>query len=99
MLEARGTEVVKLGMYVGFTGVITFKNARRAIEAATEVPLNRLLIETDCPYLSPHPLRGKRNDSSLIKYTAKKLAEIKHTTFDEIVRITNENARKVYELV
>ena len=68
-------DVVKLGMYVGFTGVITFKNARRAIEAAEAVPSERLLIETDCPYMAPEPFRGKRCNSTMIERMATKLAE------------------------
>jgi len=92
-------DYTKLGFYIGIGGVLTYSNARKTVEVVQAVPLSRIVLETDCPYLAPHPLRGKRNDSSLIKYTAEKLAEIKHTTFDEIVRITNENARKVYEMV
>ncbi len=91
-------EVVKLGMYVGFTGVITFKNARRAIEAATEVPLNRLLIETDCPYMAPEPFRGKRCDSTMVERMAMKLAEIKGIDPQEMANITCENAFHVYNM-
>lgn len=91
-------EVVKLGMYVGFTGVITFKNARRAIEAASEVPLNRLLIETDCPYMAPEPFRGKRCDSTMVERMAMKLAEIKNIDAQQMANITCENAFTVYEM-
>lgn len=91
-------DVVKLGMYVGFTGVITFKNARRAIEAASEVPLNRLLIETDCPYMAPEPFRGKRCDSTMIERMATKLAEIKGISPQEMANITCENAFLVYNM-
>ena len=91
-------EVVKMGMYVGFTGVITFKNARRAIEAAGEVPLNRLLIETDCPYMAPEPFRGKRCDSTMIERMAMKLAEVKGISPQEMADITCENAFTVYNM-
>ncbi|MBQ8599712.1 MAG: TatD family hydrolase [Oscillospiraceae bacterium] len=91
-------EVVKLGMYVGFTGVITFKNARRAIEAASVVPLERLLIETDCPYMAPEPFRGKRCDSTMVERMAMKLAEIKGIDAQQMANITCENAFTVYEM-
>ncbi len=91
-------EVVKLGMYVGFTGVITFKNARRAIEAASVVPLDRLLIETDCPYMAPEPFRGKRCDSTMVERMAMKLAEIKGIEAQQMADITCENAFRVYEM-
>ena len=70
-------EVVRLGMYVGFTGVITFKNARKAVEAAAAVPLERLLVETDCPYMAPEPYRGKRCDSTMLHRMVEKLGELK----------------------
>ena len=91
-------EVVKLGMYVGFTGVITFKNARRAIEAASVVPLERLLIETDCPYMAPEPFRGKRCDSTMVERMAMKLAEIKGIDAQQMADITCENAFTVYNM-
>jgi len=91
-------EVVKLGWYVGFTGVLTFKNARRALEAAEAVPLDRLLIETDCPYMAPEPHRGKRCDSSLVPLTLAKLAEIRGLSFEEMARITTENAKRLFDI-
>ena len=91
-------DVVKLGMYVGFTGVITFKNARRAIEAAEAVPSERLLIETDCPYMAPEPFRGKRCNSTMIERMATKLAEIKGISPQEMANITCENAFLVYNM-
>ena len=91
-------EVVKLGMYVGFTGVITIKNARRAIEAASVVPLERLLIETDCPYMAPEPFRGKRCDSTMVERMAMKLAEIKGIDAQQMADITCENAFTVYNM-
>ena len=89
-------EIIKLGMYIGFTGVITFKNAKKALKALEVVPLDRLLLETDCPYMSPVPFRGKRCDSSMIAYTVEKAAEIKHIDTQELIDITCENAKKFY---
>ncbi len=91
-------EVVKLGMYIGFTGVITFKNAKKAIKSLEAVPLDRLLLETDCPYMAPVPFRGKRCDSSMIAYTAEKAAEIKGISVQELVDITCENAKRIYSI-
>lgn len=91
-------EVVKMGMYIGFTGVITFKNARKAVEAASVVPINRLLIETDCPYMAPEPFRGKRCDSTMIHRMAEKLAEIKGVDPQTMADQTFENACRVYEI-
>ena len=81
---------------IGFTGVITFKNARRALESMKVVPLDRLLIETDCPYMAPEPNRGKRCDSSMLHFVAQKMADELGLTKDEIIRITNENARRLF---
>ena len=91
-------EVVELGMYVGFTGVVTFKNARRALEAAAQVPLDRLLIETDCPYMAPEPHRGRRCDSRLLPYTAQALAQVKGIPVQELLNHTCENARRLFAL-
>ena len=86
------------GWYVGFTGVITFKNARRAVEAAAAVPLDRIVIETDSPYMSPEPFRGKRNDPSRVYRMAEKLAEIRGLTVEEIQDITLENGKRLYRI-
>ena len=91
-------EVLDLGMYIGFTGVVTFKNAAKAQKSATFVPLDRLLIETDCPYMAPTPYRGERCDSSMLIEVAKVLANLKGVTTDEILDRTFENAVKVYEM-
>jgi TatD DNase family protein len=91
-------ELLKLGLYIGFTGVVTFANARKTIEAARAVPLERLLIETDCPYMAPVPFRGKRCDSSMIAKTAEAIAAIKQTTLEELAAATDENARKLYNI-
>ena len=91
-------EVVKLGMYIGIGGVITFKNARKTVEVVSSIPLERIVLETDCPYLAPVPFRGKRNNSSYIEYTAEKIAEIRSISKEEVLRITKENACKVYNV-
>ena len=92
-------EVIKLGMHVGFTGVVTFKNARRALEAVEAVPLNRLLCETDCPYMAPEPNRGKRCDSTMLEFILAKMAEIKGVTPQQLADITCENAKKLFGVV
>ena len=91
-------EVIALGMYIGFTGVLTFKNAKKALKALAEVPIDRLLLETDCPYMAPVPFRGKRCDSSMIAYTAEKAAEIKGIDTQELIDITCMNAKKFYSI-
>lgn len=91
-------EIVKLGMYIGFTGVLTFKNAKKALKALAEVPLDRLLLETDCPYMAPVPFRGKRCDSSMIIHTAEKAAEIKGISVEELLKITCENGKRIYSI-
>ncbi|MDD6489068.1 MAG: TatD family hydrolase [Clostridia bacterium] len=91
-------EIIKLGMYIGIGGVVTFKNARKTVEVVENIPLERLVLETDCPYLSPVPFRSKRNDSSMIKYTAQRIAEIRNTTVEEILTITRKNAADVYKI-
>lgn len=91
-------EVLKLGMYIAFGGAVTFQNARKILEAAASVPLDRLLVETDSPYMTPVPMRGKRCDSSLIPYTAQTLAGLHHVGVQELLDRTCENARAVYRL-
>jgi len=89
-------EVLKLGYYIAFGGVVTFKNAKKAVEAAAIVDEDKLLIETDCPYLSPTPFRGERNHSGRLNFVVNKLAEIRGTTAEEIERITSENAKRLF---
>lgn len=89
-------ELVKMGFMISFTGVLTFKNARKAVEACAAVPIDRLMIETDCPYMAPEPHRGERNYSGYVKYVAQKMAEIKGVSYEEMVRITTENALRFY---
>ncbi len=91
-------ELVKRGWYIGFTGVLTFKNARKAIEVASSIPLDRIVLETDCPYMSPEPFRGKRNDPGKLYRMAEKLAEIRGLTLEEIHAITTENGKRLYRL-
>ena len=92
-------EIVKLGMYIGIGGVVTFKNARKSVEVVQDIPLERIVLETDCPYLSPVPFRGKRNNSGMIIYTAEKIAEIKNISVEEVLKETCENAKKVYNII
>ena len=91
-------EIVKLGWYVSFTGVVTFKNARRALEAVAAVPMDRIMIETDCPYMAPTPYRGKRNHSGYVPKVAEKIAEIKGLTTGEVAKITMENGRRFFRI-
>ena len=89
-------ELVKMGFMISFTGVLTFKNARRAVEACRSIPIERLMIETDCPYMAPEPHRGERNYSGYVKYVARKMAEIKGLSYEETARITMENGLRFY---
>ena len=89
-------ELVKRGWYIGFTGVITFKNARKAVEVVEDMPLSRLLLETDCPYMAPEPYRGKRNDSRYLYRMAERVAEIRQMDVDEVARITTENGLRLF---
>jgi TatD DNase family protein len=91
-------EYVKMGYYIGIGGVLTFKNAKKLKEVAKIIPIEKIVLETDCPYLSPEPNRGQRNDSTNIKYVVKELAGIKGISEEEIERITYENAMKMYEI-
>ncbi len=90
--------IINLGMYIGLNGVVTFKNARKSLEVVKEIPIERLVLETDCPYLAPEPFRGKRNDSSLIPYTAARIANILNMDTQELIDITEKNARLLYKL-
>lgn len=91
-------EVIKLGMFLGFNGVATFKNARKIPEVIREIPLDRIVLETDCPYLAPEPHRGKRNDSSFIPFIAQRIGEILGISAQEVLDVTNKNARALYNL-
>lgn len=91
-------ELTKLGWYVSFTGVVTFKNARRALEAVAATPMDRIMIETDAPYLAPVPYRGRRNHSGYVPEVAKKIAEIKGMTLEEVAKITTENGKRFFRI-
>lgn len=91
-------ELIDMGWYIGFTGVITFKNARKAVEAAKFAPLERILIETDCPYMAPEPYRGRRNDSRYVPYMARRIAEIKDLPEEAVAKATTENAMRLFAI-
>ena len=91
-------QLVNEGWYIGFTGVLTFKNARKAVEVAASIPLERIVLETDCPYMAPTPFRGKRNDPGKIYRMAETLAEIRNLSVEEIHRITVENGKRLYRI-
>lgn len=89
-------EVISLGMYIGLGGVVTFKNARKSLEVAASIPLDRLLLETDCPYMAPVPFRGKRCDSSMISFVAEAIASARGISVDEVLTATVQNANKLF---
>ena len=91
-------QLVKLGWYIGFTGVLTFKNARKAVETAQAIPLDRIVLETDCPYMAPEPFRGRRNDPGYLYRMAEKLAELRGVSVEEVCRITTENGKRLYRI-
>jgi TatD DNase family protein len=92
-------ECVKMNFYISLGGPVTFKNAKKPKEVAAEIPLDKLLIETDCPYLAPHPYRGKRNEPSFVKLVAEEIAEIKGLTFEEVAFVTTRNAKKIFAII
>ena len=89
-------ELTKMGYYISFAGAVTFKNARSLPDAVKVVPIDRLLVETDSPYLTPEPFRGKRNDPTLVSYTARKIADILEISYEELAKITYENANRIF---
>jgi TatD DNase family protein len=91
-------ECVDMNFYISLGGPVTFKNAKKPKEVAQEIPLDRLLIETDCPYLAPHPNRGKRNEPAYVKLVAEQIAELKGISVEEVERITTENANKLFNI-
>ena len=91
-------QLVDLGWYFGFTGVLTFKNARRAVETTASIPIERIVLETDCPYMAPTPFRGKRNDPGYLYRMAEQLAEIRGRSVEEIHEITVENGKRLYRI-
>lgn len=92
-------ELIKMGYYIGVGGVVTFKNAKKLKETVEQIPLERILLETDCPYMAPEPNRGKRNDSRNIPYIVSKIAELKQATPEEVEQITWQNAMNFYRKV
>ncbi len=91
-------EVLKMGMYIGLGGAVTFKNAVKPVEVAEMIPIDRLLLETDCPYMAPVPMRGKRNNSAYISYVAERIADIKGVSAQELLDITALNTKKLFDI-
>ncbi|MGM0754506.1 MAG: TatD family hydrolase [Bacillota bacterium] len=91
-------ECVDMNFYISLGGPVTFKNAKKPKEVAKEIPLEKLLIETDCPYLAPHPNRGKRNEPAYVKLVAEQIAELKEVSLKEVENITTENAKKLFNI-
>lgn len=92
-------EILKLGMFIGIGGSLTFKNAVKPVEACKYIPLNKILLETDCPYMTPVPFRGKRNDSSYIQYVVKKISEIKNISEEEICNTAKQNTLNLFSKI
>lgn len=91
-------QLLDMGFYISFTGTVTFKNAKKAVEAASVTPITRLMGETDCPYLSPEPVRGSRNDPSNVRYVLQKLADIKGVSFEKMCEANIKNAKGLYKI-
>ena len=91
-------EYVKMGYYIGVGGVVTFKNAKKLKEVVEKIPLGKILLETDCPYMAPEPFRGKRNSSIYLTYVADKIAELKDVTRQEVIDVTRQNAYHMYRI-
>lgn len=92
-------ELIAHGWYISFSGSVTFKNAARLATVPIYLPQDKVMIETDAPYLTPHPFRGKRNDSSYLRYTADKIAELWGVSYDEVCAITTANAQRFFGLM
>ena len=91
-------EIINMGMYISVAGPVTYKNSVKTVEVIKAVPIEYILIETDSPYLSPEPLRGRRNDPRNVKYMAKKIAEVKKITLEEVASVTYKNAKDVFNI-
>ena len=91
-------EALKLGFYISLSGVVTFKNSKNAEEIINMIPKDKILIETDSPYLAPEPVRGTRNNSINVKYVAKKIADVKNKSIEEIAKVTMENTKKIFNI-
>ena len=92
-------EALKLGFYISFAGSVTFKNSKNADDIISMVPNDKILIETDSPYLSPEPLRGRRNDPRNVRFVAKKIADVKGLEWEEVAKITFQNAERIFKLL
>ena len=92
-------EYLDMGLYLGIGGVVTFKNAKKLKETARQIPLERILLETDCPYMAPTPFRGKRNNSAYIDYVAQEIADLKGISKEEVIAVTEENAKKLFAII
>ncbi len=92
-------ECLKMNFYISLGGPVTFKNAKKPKEVAEAIPIEKLLIETDCPYLSPHPYRGKRNEPGYVKLVAEQIAAIKGLSYEEVATITTQNAKKIFDII
>ena len=95
---AMAQEAIKLGCYISIAGPVTFKNARDLRELVRQLPLEKFLVETDCPYLTPHPHRGKRNEPAYVKLVAQEVARVKGLSLEEVARITSDNAQALFAL-
>ena len=91
-------EFIKMGYYIGIGGVVTFKNAKKLVETVDAIPLEHILLETDCPYMAPEPFRGKRNSSLYLTYVVEKIAELKGISKEEVEKVTEENAKRLFNL-
>lgn len=96
--RAMAERAVDLGFYISISGPVTYKNARELPEVVRTVPLDRLLVETDCPFLAPHPHRGKRNEPAYVRLVAERIAELRHMPFDDLAEATTANARRLFDL-
>lgn len=91
-------EFIKMGFYIGVGGVVTFKNSKKLKEVVADTPLERILLETDCPYMAPVPHRGERNNSLNLVYVAEEIARIKEVSYETVVNVTRENAKRMYQI-
>lgn len=91
-------EYLKMGFYIGVGGVVTFRNSKKLKEIVKEIPLERILLETDCPYLAPTPYRGKRNSSSYLVYVAEEIAQLKGISYEEVIRQTEQNGKELFKI-
>ena len=91
-------EFIKMGYYIGVGGVVTFKNAKKLVRTVEEIPMERILLETDCPYMAPEPYRGRRNDPSLVPFVAARIAQLRGLTPEQVGTATSENARRLFRI-